>query len=416
MRHVFLYHEDADKELAIEFRDFFKPMEKRKKLLISACADMPPGQIETEWLKVSIDNAEVLLLLVTKNLLTRDFFYNDFTPLALTRRNEGKCVIVPVMFSACQLDETVFGKLERTPVKGTPINKYQSRDDGFWDVSEQIETLLENYETSLASQGLEVESLKSALSAFNFYHQLSSDAPLGAPSLTSPDLLSVLIIKGGPRGGHDLLAWRWRSSAYPSATVPQIYTLSLTATLESVDQIGQEAWSMLTDTAYSGEVGKMFEQLASLLLQRLEHEAIVVRLDDFKPLLQRDAVDQFFSTLQNTLAEAKTKKSNLTPLYPLWFYLFYRFEENEMPFSLSYPAKVVLPSVVSVSEADFDRWGKETLSSQSKQILYDCIDFERDTIIDSSPEKNEVMDVLERICQSVYAKEHLYDRFIATLK
>jgi hypothetical protein len=411
MRQVFVYHDEEDTKFAIEFRDFFKAMVKRGKLLISDCTEVTG---EKEWLKNKVDKAEIVVLLVTSNLLKRDFFYDDFTPVVLEKRNKGTCVVVPVIFSKSLFKDTKFGKLAPIPSKGMPIDKYPTPEDGFLDVAEQLEFLLENYEESLTAQGLEVENIKPALASFNFYTQLTPPAPPAEP-------FTVLVLKGRHRSGHDLLAWRWRSTMLPPDLNPRIETISLTSasvTLENNVQIEHEAWKVFNEgKPYEGEESKLGSDLARLLLNILKTEAIVIRFDHFSPILQAEAVNDFFHTLQKALIEAKAKETPLPTLKPLLFHLFHRFDDIETGCSLDFPTQVLLPPIDHVPQADFERWLKENLSGQSNQILYDCIDFERTTILDPmDTTKNEVMDVLERICTAVYAKEPLYDEYIAKLK
>ncbi len=412
MRRAFLYHDVDDTELAKEFRDFFTPIMRRKKAEITICDDRLPGENEEIWVASKVENAEIILLLVTNNLLKRNFFYDKFTPLVVSRLKG--CLIVPVIFSASLLRETVFRKLEPTPPKGVPIDQFNPRTYGLLAVSEQFTALLEKYESNIASQNTEVEELKTAISKFNYHSQLPPGvpAPLAPPAASNP--FSVLIIKGGQRSGHDLLAWRWRNAALPASAQPQIYTLDLSITTETAGQLEAQAWQILTETTYSGDPGKLTSELTNLLLQRLEQEPIVIRFDHFLPLLQKDMVDQFFKQLSNTLAEAKAKKPSQAPMHPLWFYLFCKQEESDGMVELDFQSQLTLPYIEPVAENDFQLWEEKILSKES--VLADCIDFERENILDPDEKKNEVMDVLDRICQAVYAKEDLYDQYIATLK
>ncbi len=418
MRRFFLYHEDTDKGLAQSLCKFFKTWVRNGKMKISSCYDMPAGVVKEEWLVSELESAEVVLFVVTSNLLGEDFFYDKFTPVVLSKRNNKGCMVIPVIFSSNLLVDTKFGKLQ--PVPKVRIDQYPSPDNGFEDAAEQLRDILEQekFDKGLAVQGSEVENLKSALSNFNYYTQLSPEAVATAPSATFSSAFNILIIKGGKRSGHELLARRWRDTVLKPIKYPEICTLNLSSTYESPTQIGMQIWDVLKIPAYIGEENKFMEQLADKLLQRLQNEALVIRLDDFLPSVHPEWMDLFFIDLSKALEVVKAQKTNLPALQSLWFYLFYRFKEEEMHFALSFPAQVVLPSVSPVSKEDFESWRKgpsnDALCTFEKYLE---IDYELGKILDlEEPKKNEVLDVLDRICQSVYAKEFLYDQYIATLK
>ena len=74
MRRFFLYHEDTDKGLAQSLCKFFKTWVRNGKMKISSCYDMPAGVVKEEWLVSELESAEVVLFVVTSNLLGEDFF------------------------------------------------------------------------------------------------------------------------------------------------------------------------------------------------------------------------------------------------------------------------------------------------------------------------------------------------------
>jgi len=420
MKNVFLYYADEDAEFAKQFRQHLNPIGNEGKnsaglIQIFDCAEILAGEKPDEVLKEKIEAAEIILLCLSAALLDEDRFDEKINPKVWSQYSRGKCLVIPVLMQPFLYSYTIFAKLKISPASGVPINAYANKAEGFTQVVQELAVCVEAFDEVIAEQKKrpEIEKIKYALENFNFYEQFT---PTSQTLPTSP--FSVLLLKGRSKSGHDLLGWRWREQAMPGLT-PDVLTYNLDSDIAKASNIDTGVWSLLHQgMGYTGAPAQLMSQLANQLYQILQERALVIRFDSFKPTLHQTLIEDFLEALSTALQEIKTQKPGDKQRQPFWFYLLYRFEEEEQPFALTFDAQVVLPTVKAVSKEDFTAWN-ESLILQQCPIMgtYITNDYKKEKIIiPKMTGENEVMDVLDRVCQSVYAKEDLFDKYIATKK
>ncbi|MCC6459466.1 MAG: toll/interleukin-1 receptor domain-containing protein [Saprospiraceae bacterium] len=406
----FLYHDPADQAYADALRDYFKPLEQARLLQLVSPADTPAGADQLAWIQQEIQQANIVLLLVTANLLASEFVYQDLAQWIFQRRQAGQCVIIPVIFTKCRWDLTLYGQLEPLPNKGAAIKSaYESVDEGLYDVSEGVERILNNYDQNLSLQSLEIENLKAALASFNFYNQLQ---PAFAPDTAG--LFSVLVLKGAKQSGHQLLAWRWRTQLAQTPGTLRPMALSLTETQVSAGEIAREVHRRLAGPAHDDARSYTAAEVAALAFARLHTEPLAIRLDDFNALLQKDAVETFFRDLQSALDALLQKNQHAKPPHRLWFFVVHPFWSAAADFSLNCPAQTELPPIEPVSAPVLARWQAET-DAQLSAIARHCLS-DHDLFLKPDAAQNEVLDVLDRMCEAVFAKTQLYHNYLLTLE
>jgi hypothetical protein len=395
--------------MAWALHDFLKPL--RKKVLLSLRDNMPAGANWKDWIQQQINAADIMLLVVTADLLGADFTYDELTRWAFNRRQLGKCVVVPVIFSESLWLETDFRTLQALPENGAPIKAFRSIDVGFKAVSEGLKAILEKLEHHLEQQSLEVEKLKKALIRFNFCEQIDSVYAAAAP----PHPFSVVVLKGAERGGHHFLAWRWRNEI-ACAPAARPIPICLTETKDSADEISREIHRCVAGPAHDDNLSYTPAKVASKLFERLQHECLVIRLDDFNHSLgQLSVLEDFFNKLHTEL-EQLAKKSGAPP-HRLWFFLFHRSWTSESDFSFQMPTKIELPPIKAVDEKAFDDWKNDAdAQGHFSAIVRTRLTDNMSDILLNQPENNQPLDVLERLCHTVFAKTQLYDEFILTFE
>lgn len=410
-RRTFIYHDTADQEPATKLRDYFKPLEQAQLLKLVLAGDVPAGADRLDWIREEIRQADIVLLVVTANLLASDLVYGDLARWIFDRRQAGKCVVTPVIFSKCRWDLTLFGKLEALPAKGAAIKSaYPSEDDGLYDVSEGVEQLLNSFDQSLQSQSMELEKLKSAIARFNFYEQLT---PAAAPPDTG--LFSVLVLKGSEKSGHQLLAWRWRTEIAHTPATARPIVVRLSETEVSADELSREIHRGLAGPLHDDARAYTPADVASVVYTRLQNEPLSIRLDDYNHLLQQEAVEDFFRRLQPELDRLQQKNPAQKPAHRLWFFLLHRSWSGGAEAGLNIPAKAELPPIGPVDAAALGRWQQEADTDLPAIARY-RIACEQDAILLPEAADNEVLEVLDRLCEAVFAKTQLFDEYILKLE
>lgn len=85
-----------------------------------------------------LDEADIILLLVSSDFLASDYCYENEMARAMERHASGKARVIPVILRPCDWHDAPFGKLLAATKDGRPVTKYPSQDDAFLEVVQSI--------------------------------------------------------------------------------------------------------------------------------------------------------------------------------------------------------------------------------------------------------------------------------------
>jgi hypothetical protein len=89
---------------------------------------------------LALDEADVVLLLVSSYFLASDYCYEKEMQRAMERHEAGDAVVIPVILHPCDWQSTIFSKLMATPTDGKPVSKHTNLHDAFLDITNAIKT------------------------------------------------------------------------------------------------------------------------------------------------------------------------------------------------------------------------------------------------------------------------------------
>lgn len=85
-----------------------------------------------------LEEADVILLLLSPHFLASDYCYETEAARALQLHAAGKAVVIPVILQPCDWLESPFRKLRATPKDGKPVAKFPNMNDAFLEVTRDI--------------------------------------------------------------------------------------------------------------------------------------------------------------------------------------------------------------------------------------------------------------------------------------
>jgi hypothetical protein len=100
-----------------------------------------PGDTWDEAIQGKLAEADVVLILASAAALATDYITEHEIPKALELHRAGETVVVPVILENCRWTETDLGPLNALPDKGTPLNKWNPRADGWKAVADGLAKL-----------------------------------------------------------------------------------------------------------------------------------------------------------------------------------------------------------------------------------------------------------------------------------
>jgi len=102
-----------------------------------------------------LEEADIILLLVSSDFLASDYCYDIEMTRAMERHERGEATVIPVILRPCSWHGAPFGKLLAATTDGKPITKFPTLDDGFLEVTSAIEKVVKKTQPQSAPEGVD---------------------------------------------------------------------------------------------------------------------------------------------------------------------------------------------------------------------------------------------------------------------
>jgi hypothetical protein len=86
----------------------------------------------------NLENADIVLILVSHYFIGSDYCYDIEMKRALERHKKRETHLIPIILQPCDWKNAPFGKLLALPKDGKPISKYSNPNDAFLEIVEAI--------------------------------------------------------------------------------------------------------------------------------------------------------------------------------------------------------------------------------------------------------------------------------------
>lgn len=106
-----------------------------------------------EWeseINQNIEDADIILLLVSSDFLSSDYCYNIEMKKALRQFDSGKSRIVPIILRACRWELSPFSKLQVLPKDAKPVVLWQNQDKAWLNIVKSIQVICEEIKNKKA--------------------------------------------------------------------------------------------------------------------------------------------------------------------------------------------------------------------------------------------------------------------------
>lgn len=104
---------------------------------------LTPGQAWDAEIQSRLEQADIILLLVSVNFLASDYSYVRETALALDRARSGSAAVVPVILSPVDWKLAPFSSLQALPRNAQPITTWANQDEAWAQVAEGVRRLVQ---------------------------------------------------------------------------------------------------------------------------------------------------------------------------------------------------------------------------------------------------------------------------------
>jgi hypothetical protein len=104
-----------------------------------------PGQPWQEEIDKHLNDAKIILLLISADFIASDYCYTVETSRAIERHNAGEACVIPVILRPCEWTLLSFGMLQAVPKDGKPVSKWEDIDEAFTDIASGVRLKVESF-------------------------------------------------------------------------------------------------------------------------------------------------------------------------------------------------------------------------------------------------------------------------------
>lgn len=127
-----------DKRYQRELEDQLAVYVQQGVLTLSGLGDAPAGADESQWRAQALEQAEVILLLLSPRLERKE---QGLLAMAFERRVSGARVI-PILLKPFDLSASRYRDLVVLPRSGVPVNEHSRRDNAWLEIAKEVRELL----------------------------------------------------------------------------------------------------------------------------------------------------------------------------------------------------------------------------------------------------------------------------------
>lgn len=144
-------HEDLKYRKGLE--KYLNHLVRLKKINLWSDKEIKPGEVWNEVIQKNLDEAELILMLISVDFYNSEYIHNIELERARIRRERGDAILVPIIVRTCPSSYDLIQDFQALPSNLKPIDHWDIIDDAYSHVADEIEVLIEN----MARQKREIE-------------------------------------------------------------------------------------------------------------------------------------------------------------------------------------------------------------------------------------------------------------------
>lgn len=120
----------------------------------------------TEWeqeINQHLEEAQIILLLISPDFMSSDYCYGKEMKRALERLETQKTVVIPIILRPTDWHTAPFGKLQAFPKDGLPVTSWSNQDEAFLDIARGIRQIVQGSENKNSWQKLQFQNIDDKL-------------------------------------------------------------------------------------------------------------------------------------------------------------------------------------------------------------------------------------------------------------
>lgn len=148
MTKLFFSYSHKDEELRNELEIHLTMLKRQNIIETWHDRRIDAGQEFNHEINNNLNQANIILLLISPYFLASDYCYNIELTKAIKMHEEGEAFVIPIILHPCDWQSAPFGKLKALPTDGKPISKFPNQHDAFLDITKEIRRVAEKFNST----------------------------------------------------------------------------------------------------------------------------------------------------------------------------------------------------------------------------------------------------------------------------
>lgn len=166
-----------DQNLQKELAQQLVPLKRQGVITDWNYRDILAGEEWRNEINAHLEQAQIILLLVSPAFIASDYCNNNEVKRAMERHTAGEARVIPIILRPCMWESAPFGKLQALPKDGKPITKWDNKDEALLDVAERIKDICIFLQQSFIQEQQKAKDTQIAQAA-KIAQKLSSHQPI----------------------------------------------------------------------------------------------------------------------------------------------------------------------------------------------------------------------------------------------
>jgi hypothetical protein len=149
---IFISYAKADRTYLDTARRFLRPLERQGSIALWDDTQLLPGEDWDAAIRRELAAADMILFLVSADLLATDYIWDIEMQQAMERAARGEVAVVPVIIRSCGWEDAPFARYTALPGKGKPIGSWSNPDEAWSEVTGRIRSFVSGAKGSTATK------------------------------------------------------------------------------------------------------------------------------------------------------------------------------------------------------------------------------------------------------------------------
>jgi TIR domain len=145
---VFIAYAYADKKLCLKLEEHLSSLKYSGEITTWRDQEMLAGANWEDQINIHLNEADMILLLVSANFIASKYCWNKELQVALKRCEDGSAQVIPIILRSVSWQDTPLGKLQALPTGAKPVTQWKDRDKAFDNVVQGIRKVIKDLQVA----------------------------------------------------------------------------------------------------------------------------------------------------------------------------------------------------------------------------------------------------------------------------